>query len=206
VIVYVLMNVGAFGMILLLSRAGFEAENLDDFKGLNQRSPWYAFMMLIVMFSLAGLPPAVGFFAKLAVLQAVLDAGYTWLVVYAVLMSVIGAFYYLRVVKVMYMDEPAAPYARVREPIQGLLILLAAVLVSPLGYLLIGPLGSLTDKAAVSDVTFKTEEWLLSEVLADRGETVVLEPSAMRRAVAARARALQSELGLGARKKAAGKA
>jgi NADH-quinone oxidoreductase subunit N len=108
VVAYVLMTLASFGMILLLSRTGFEAEDIDDFKGLNRKSKWYAFMMLIVMFSLAGLPPAVGFFAKLAVLQAVLDAGYTWLVVYAVLMSVIGAFYYLRVVKVMYMDEPAA--------------------------------------------------------------------------------------------------
>jgi NADH-quinone oxidoreductase subunit N len=103
---YVLMTLGSFGMILLLSRAGFEAENVDDFKGLNRKSRWYAFMMLVVMFSLSGLPPTVGFFAKLAVLQAALEAGYTWLVVYAVLLSVVGAFYYLRVVKVMYMDEP----------------------------------------------------------------------------------------------------
>jgi NADH-quinone oxidoreductase subunit N len=106
VVAYVLMTLASFGMILLLSRAGFEAEDIDDFKGLNKKSKWYAFMMLIVMFSLAGIPPAVGFLAKLAVLQAVLEAGYTWVVVYAVLMSVIGAFYYLRVVKVMYMDEP----------------------------------------------------------------------------------------------------
>ena len=106
VVAYVLMTLASFGMILLLSRAGFEAEEIDDFKGLNQKSKWYAFMMLIVMFSLAGIPPAVGFLAKLAVLQAVLDAGFTWLVVYAVLLSVIGAFYYLRIVKVMYMDEP----------------------------------------------------------------------------------------------------
>jgi hypothetical protein len=85
VITYVLMTLASFGMILVLSRAGFEAEELDDFKGLNQKSKWYAFLMMIVMFSLAGLPPTVGFFAKLSVLQAVLDAGYTWLVVYAVL-------------------------------------------------------------------------------------------------------------------------
>ena len=74
VIVYVLTTLGTFGMILLLSRAGFEAEKLDDFKGLNQRSPWYAFVMLMLMFSLAGMPPTVGFYAKLAVLQAVVDA------------------------------------------------------------------------------------------------------------------------------------
>jgi len=107
VITYAIMTLGSFGMILLLSRAGFEAESIDDFRGLNQRSKWYAFMMLILMFSLAGIPPTAGFFAKLAVLQAVLDAGYTWLVVLAVLLSVVGAFYYLRIVKVMYMDAPA---------------------------------------------------------------------------------------------------
>jgi NADH-quinone oxidoreductase subunit N len=103
---YALMTLGSFGMILLLSRAGFEAENLDDFRGLNQKSKWYAFVMLVLMFSLAGIPPTIGFFAKLAVLQAVLEAGYTWLVVYAVLLSVVGAFYYLRIVKLMYMDAP----------------------------------------------------------------------------------------------------
>jgi NADH-quinone oxidoreductase subunit N len=106
-ITYAIMTVASFGMILLLSRAGFEAENLDDFRGLNQKSRWYAFMMLITMFSLTGFPPTVGFFGKLFVLQAALEAGYTWLVVYAVVMSVIGAFYYLRVVKLMYMDAPA---------------------------------------------------------------------------------------------------
>jgi NADH-quinone oxidoreductase subunit N len=107
VIAYTIMTLGSFGMILLLSRAGFEAENVDDFRGLNQKSKWYAFVMLVLMFSLAGIPPTIGFFAKLSVLQAALDAGYTWLVVLAVLLSVIGAFYYLRIVKVMYMDPPA---------------------------------------------------------------------------------------------------
>ena len=107
VIAYVLMTLGSFGMMLMLSRAGFEAENLEDFKGLNQKSKWYAFVMMVLMFSLAGLPPTVGFFAKLSVLQAVLEAGYTWLVVLAVMLSVVGAFYYLRIVKLMYMDPPA---------------------------------------------------------------------------------------------------
>jgi NADH-quinone oxidoreductase subunit N len=106
VVVYVLMSLGGFGMVILLSRQGFEAENLDDFKGLNQRSPWHAFLMLLVMFSMAGVPPTVGFYAKLSVLQAALNAGFLWLTVFAVLMSVIGAFYYLRVVKIMYFDEP----------------------------------------------------------------------------------------------------
>jgi NADH-quinone oxidoreductase subunit N len=107
VIAYTIMTLGSFGMILLLSRAGFEAENLEDLRGLNQRSKWYAFVMLVIMFSLTGLPPTMGFFAKLFVLQAALEAGYTWLVVFAVLISVVGAFYYLRVVKIMYMDPPA---------------------------------------------------------------------------------------------------
>ena len=96
----------SFGMILLLTRQGFEAETLDDFKGLNTRSPWFAAMMLIVMFSLAGLSPTVGFYAKLAVLQAAVGANMVWLAVVAVLFSLIGAYYYLRIVKLMYFDEP----------------------------------------------------------------------------------------------------
>ncbi|WP_297362354.1 NADH-quinone oxidoreductase subunit NuoN [Thauera sp.] len=126
---YVIMSLASFGMLILLSRAGFEAENIDDFKGLNKRSPWYALMMLFVMFSMAGVPFFIGFFAKLSVLQAVVAAGYFWLAVLAVVMSVIGAFYYLRVVKVMYFDEPidaspihAAPELRVMLSANGLAI------------------------------------------------------------------------------------
>lgn len=103
---YVLMALAGFGMIILLSRRGFEAEQLDDLKGLNQRSPWLAFMMLITMFSMAGVPPTLGFYAKFTVLQAALQAGYVWAVVFAVVMAAIGAFYYLRVVKLMYFDAP----------------------------------------------------------------------------------------------------
>jgi NADH-quinone oxidoreductase subunit N len=106
---YVLMTLGAFGMILLLSRAGFEAENLDDFKGLSQRSPWFALMMGILMFSLAGVPFFVGFWAKFSVLLAVVDTGQIWLAVVAVFFSLIGAFYYLRVVKLMWFDAPVNP-------------------------------------------------------------------------------------------------
>ena len=102
---YVLMSLASFGMILLLSRQGFEAENLDDLKGLNQRSPWYAFLMLITMFSMAGIPPTLGFYAKFVVLQSVLQAGFVWLAVFGVLMAVVGAFYYLRIVKLMYFDD-----------------------------------------------------------------------------------------------------
>ena len=103
---YVLMTLAGFGMIILLSRHGFEAENLDDLKGLNQRSPWLAFMMLITMFSMAGVPPTIGFYAKFTVLQAALQAGHIVPVVFAVLMAAVGAFYYLRIVKLMYFDAP----------------------------------------------------------------------------------------------------
>jgi NADH-quinone oxidoreductase subunit N len=102
------------------------------------------------MFSLAGVPPLFGFWPKLLVFQAAVAAGYPAFAVAAIVGTVIGAYYYLKIVKVMYMDDPAAPYARVREPIQGALILLSALIVSPLGYLLIGPLGSLSDQAAGS--------------------------------------------------------
>ena len=103
---YVIVAAGAFGMILLLARQGFEADKLVDFRGLNARSPWFAGMMAILMFSLAGVPPFIGFWAKLGVIQAVLGVNYTWLAVVAVLFSVVGAFYYLRMVKLMYFDEP----------------------------------------------------------------------------------------------------
>jgi NADH-quinone oxidoreductase subunit N len=106
VIVYSLMSAGAFGMIILLSARGVEAEQLDDFKGLNQRNSWYAAIMAMVMFSMAGVPVFVGFFAKWLVIKSALDAGMLWLAVSAVVFSVVGAFYYLRVVKLMYFDEP----------------------------------------------------------------------------------------------------
>ncbi|HEU4352268.1 MAG TPA: NADH-quinone oxidoreductase subunit NuoN [Burkholderiales bacterium] len=106
IIVYVLMSLGAFGVLLYCSHAGFECENLDDVKGLNRTHPWVAFLMLLLMFSLAGIPPMAGFYAKLAVLWAAVNAGYIWLAVAAVIFSLIGAFYYLRVVKLMYFDDP----------------------------------------------------------------------------------------------------
>nr|WP_315526710.1 NADH-quinone oxidoreductase subunit NuoN [uncultured Achromobacter sp.] len=105
---YVLTTLASFGIVLLLSRQGFECEQIDDLKGLNRRSPWHAAIVLLLMFSLAGIPPLVGFYAKLAVLQALISAGHVTLAVIAVLFSLIGAFYYLRVVKVVYFDEPAA--------------------------------------------------------------------------------------------------
>jgi len=139
VVVYVLMNLGSFGMIMLLSRAGFEAENLEDFKGLNARNPWYAFIMLLLMFSMAGIPPTVGFYAKLTVLQAVINAGFVWLAVTAVVFSLIGAFYYLRLVKLMYFDAPVdtatiSPRSDVRllMSANGLAMLIFGILPGPL--------------------------------------------------------------------------
>lgn len=105
-LVYSLMSLGGFGMIILLSRQGFEADNMDDYKGLSERNPWYALMMLILMFSMAGIPPLVGFYAKLTVIKSVVDINLISVAVVAVLMSVIGAFYYLRIIKVMYFDKP----------------------------------------------------------------------------------------------------
>jgi NADH-quinone oxidoreductase subunit N len=105
-VTYVLTTLGSFAMIMLLSRSGFEAESLEDFKGLNQRSPWFAAVMMVLLLSLAGVPPMVGFFAKLTVLEAALAAGHLWLVIVAVLLSLVGAYYYLRIVKLMYFDAP----------------------------------------------------------------------------------------------------
>ncbi|HHA19699.1 MAG TPA: NADH-quinone oxidoreductase subunit NuoN, partial [Methylophaga sp.] len=105
-LVYSLMSLGGFGMIILLSRQGFEADTIDDYKGLSERNPWYALMMLILMFSMAGIPPLVGFYAKLTVIKAVVDINLISVAIVAVLMSVIGAFYYLRIIKVMYFDQP----------------------------------------------------------------------------------------------------
>ncbi|HMV38305.1 NADH-quinone oxidoreductase subunit NuoN [Plasticicumulans sp.] len=102
---YVLMTVGSFGLLILCGRAGVEIENISDLKGLNDRSPWLAFMMLVLMMSTAGIPFLVGFYAKFAVLQAVVAQGFVGLAIFAVILSVIGAFYYLRVVKVMYFDK-----------------------------------------------------------------------------------------------------
>ena len=107
IVTYVMTTLASFGMIMLISREGFECENIDDLKGLNRRSPWMAAMLLVLMCSLAGLPPLVGFSAKLLILQALLQSDHLWLAVVAVFFSLVGAFYYLRVIKVAYFDEPA---------------------------------------------------------------------------------------------------
>ena len=149
--VYVVMTLGAFLCVLWMrDEEGQPIETIESLSGLSQRQPGFAVAMFIFMFSLAGIPPMFGFWPKLVVFTAAVEAGYVALAVAAILGTVIGAYYYLKIVKVMYLDEPGASYARVRQPLQGLLVLLAAVIVSPLGYLLIGPLGRLTDQAAGS--------------------------------------------------------
>ncbi len=102
---YAIMSLGGFGIIMLMAREGFEADKITDLAGLNQRSPWFAFIMMILMLSMAGVPPTVGFWAKLAVLSAVIDVNLVWMAIIAVFFSIIGIFYYLRIIKVMYFDD-----------------------------------------------------------------------------------------------------
>jgi NADH-quinone oxidoreductase subunit N len=130
---YVLMAAAAFGMIILLSRRGFEAERIEDFKGLNGRSPWFALVMLMIMFSLAGVPPFIGFYAKLVVLGSVLDANLIWLAGVGVLFAVIGAFYYIRVVWYMYFAEPED-----RAPLAAAMDMRVVVSANALGLLVLG--------------------------------------------------------------------
>jgi len=132
-LVYTLMAAAAFGMVILLSRSGFDAENLDDFKGLNARNPWFAFVMLMVMFSMAGVPPFVGFYAKLVVLGSVLDAGLVWLAIAGVLLAVVGAFYYLRVVWFMYFVDPVD-----ESPLEAALDFRLVISANGLGLLALG--------------------------------------------------------------------
>ena len=133
-VTYVLTTLGSFGLLMLLSRQGYECETLDDLKGLNRRNPWMAFMGLILMFSLAGIPPTVGFAAKLSILETLVDGGHLYLAIIAVMTSLIGAFYYLRVVKFMYFDEPTqtAPIegggiAKAVFTLNGLFVLLCGI-------------------------------------------------------------------------------
>jgi NADH-quinone oxidoreductase subunit N len=138
-LVYAVMAAAAFGIVILMSRRGFEADELDDWKGLNQRSPWFAAMMLLVMVSMIGIPPFVGFFAKLNILAALVTANETLLAVVAVLLSVVGAFYYLRVIRLMYFDQPvdtspllAAPDFRLVLSLNAVAVLLLGVFANPL--------------------------------------------------------------------------
>jgi NADH-quinone oxidoreductase subunit N len=138
-IVYLVTTLGSFGVVMLLGRKDFEAETLDDFKGLNQRNPVYAFVMMVMMFSLAGIPPTVGFYSKLAVLEATMNAGLTWLAVLAVITSLFGAFYYLRIVKLMYFDEPQDTAVIAADSSKRLLLALNGIAVVVLG-IVPGPL------------------------------------------------------------------
>ncbi|MFK7966868.1 MAG: NADH-quinone oxidoreductase subunit NuoN [Burkholderiaceae bacterium] len=139
IITYVLTTLGTLGIVMMMARKGFECQEINDFKGLAKRSPLLALVMLILMFSLAGIPPTVGFFAKLSVLQAAINAGHVWLAVVAVLTSLVGAFYYLRIVKVMYFDsaEDNAPIntrfdAQTVLAVNGAAVLLLGIMPNPL--------------------------------------------------------------------------
>jgi len=138
-ITYVLTTVGSFGLIMVLARQGFEAEEINDFKGLSKRSPAYALLMSVLMFSLAGVPPMMGFAAKFAVLQSVLATGAVWLTVFAVMFSLVGAFYYIRIVKVMWFDEPADSTPLVVSSDKGIVLALNGLAVVVLG-MIPGPL------------------------------------------------------------------
>jgi NADH-quinone oxidoreductase subunit N len=109
ILIYSLMSLAAFGFIVLLSRKGFEAENIEDLQGLNSRHPWLAFLLMVVMFSMAGIPPTAGFLAKLFVITALVNAHLVWLAVLAMFFALVGAYYYLRIVKVIYFEQPAKP-------------------------------------------------------------------------------------------------
>jgi NADH-quinone oxidoreductase subunit N len=129
------MATAAFGVVMLLARRGYEADQLDDLKGLNERSPWFALVMLFVMFGMAGVPPFLGFYAKLAVLWAAVDAGLTWLAVVAVVFTIVSAYYYLRIVKLMYFDDPVetapvggGPVFRLFLSLNGLAVLALGIL------------------------------------------------------------------------------
>jgi NADH-quinone oxidoreductase subunit N len=147
-ITYVLTTLGTFGVIMLLSRAGFDAENLEDFKGLNQRSPWFAAIMMVLLLSLAGVPPMMGFYAKLAVLQSVLGAGQLWLSIVAVIFSLVGAYYYLRIIKLMYFDDATDTSPIVAHGDMRVALSLNGVAIVALG-LLPGPLMAACSAAIV---------------------------------------------------------
>jgi NADH-quinone oxidoreductase subunit N len=149
--VYVPMTLGAFLCVLWMrDKDGEPVEDIYSLSGLSQTRPAFAAAIAVFMFSLAGIPPFFGFWAKLVVFNAAVKAGLLPLAVAGIVGTVVGAYYYLKIVKIMYMDDPAEPYSRPREPVQGVLILLSALAVSPLGYLLIGTLQSLSDNAAAS--------------------------------------------------------
>ncbi len=149
--VYVVMTLGAFLCVLWMRNSNGEpVESLESLSGLSQTRPAFAAALAIFMFSLAGIPPLFGFWAKLVVFNAAVKAGLLPLAIAGILGTVVGAYYYLKIVKIMYFDDPGEPYAKTSAPVEGFLMLVAALIVSPIGYLLIGPLGGLTERAAGS--------------------------------------------------------
>jgi NADH-quinone oxidoreductase subunit N len=149
--IYVVMTLGAFLCVLRMRTAdGQPTETLASLSGLSQTRPALAWAIAFFMFSLAGIPPFFGFWPKLLVFWAAVGAGYYPLAVVGILGAVIGAYYYLKIVKIMFFDAPAEPYGKVRAPLETALIFLSALVISPVGYLLIGPLGRLADNAAGS--------------------------------------------------------
>ena len=151
-VIYTVVSLAAFGIVLALCTPALEIEQLNDLKGLNRRQPWLAFLMLLVMFTLAGVPPTVGFYAKFAVLQAALSAGFISLVIVAVIFAVIGAFYYLRVVKIMYFDEPgdAPPVVAFTGDVGATAVLSVNALVLVLSMPWIGALIDLLSRAVAA--------------------------------------------------------
>jgi NADH-quinone oxidoreductase subunit N len=149
--VYVVMTLGTFLVVLRMKDAeNRPVESIASLSGLSQNRPWLAAGLAFFMFSLAGIPPLFGFYPKLLVFTAAVDAGYVALAVAGIVGTVVGAYYYLRIIKVMYFDEPAAPYGPARAPVETALIVLAALVISPLGYLLIGPIGNAANNAAAA--------------------------------------------------------
>jgi NADH-quinone oxidoreductase subunit N len=149
VAIYVVMTLGAFLCVLRMRDAeGRPVESMASLSGLSQTRPMLALAIAMFMFSLAGVPPLFGFWPKLMVFTAAVNAGLVWLAVAGILGTVVGAYYYIKIVKIMYFDEAAAPFARVKAPLESALIFLAALIISPLGYLLIAPLGRLSANAA----------------------------------------------------------
>lgn len=134
VVSYTLMTLAAFGMVILMSRSGFEANELDDFKGLNDRNPWLAFLMLIVMFSMAGIPPLVGFIAKVGVLEALIQVHLVWLAVVAILFAIVGSYYYIHVVKLMYFEKASTE----AKPVQYSTEMNIAISINGIAVLLLG--------------------------------------------------------------------
>jgi NADH-quinone oxidoreductase subunit N len=148
--VYAAATVGVFAVLNHVGSVERPIDGVDELAGLGRTQPLAAVAMSIFLFSLAGVPPLFGFWPKLLVFRAAIDANLVALATAAIVGTVIGAYYYLKIVKIMYLDEAAPAYGRVHQPVQGALIFLSALAVSPLGYLLIEPLQSLSDRAAVS--------------------------------------------------------